>query len=221
MASAQLPRPAPDPHRARRRWPSRAPPLRPACARAGDRPRHRAHEPRGRRADWPPALAEARAARRGAGRAADAGGDARAAHQRGPRRGADRPARGAPPRQLRWRAPLRPPLGLDRRPGRDDAGRRAALRGGGRGDRAPERAAWSRARRDGALLRLPSDPTLERARGTVDRVGAQARETPRAQPPAARTDTTFVAVGGRPPAAPSGIRYVITLDADTRLPVGC
>src|SRR5437762_5882690 len=34
-------------------------------------------------------------------------------------------------------------------------------------------------------------------------------------------DTTFVAVGGRPPAVPSGIRYVITLDADTRLPVGC
>jgi len=33
-------------------------------------------------------------------------------------------------------------------------------------------------------------------------------------------DTTFVAVGGRPPAVPSGIRYVITLDADTRLPVG-
>ena len=32
------------------------------------------------------------------------------------------------------------------------------------------------------------------------------------------TDTTFVAVGGRPPVPPEGIRYVITLDADTRLP---
>ncbi len=31
-------------------------------------------------------------------------------------------------------------------------------------------------------------------------------------------DTTFVAVGGRPPAPPAGIRYVITLDADTRMP---
>jgi len=31
-------------------------------------------------------------------------------------------------------------------------------------------------------------------------------------------DTTFVAVGGRPPAPPAGVRYVITLDADTRVP---
>jgi cyclic beta-1,2-glucan synthetase len=34
------------------------------------------------------------------------------------------------------------------------------------------------------------------------------------------TDTTFVAVKGRPPAVPEGVRYVITLDADTRLPKG-
>jgi cyclic beta-1,2-glucan glucanotransferase len=32
------------------------------------------------------------------------------------------------------------------------------------------------------------------------------------------TDTTFVNVGGRAPPVPSGVRYVITLDADTRLP---
>ena len=32
-------------------------------------------------------------------------------------------------------------------------------------------------------------------------------------------DTTFVSVEGRAP-SPTGIRYVITLDADTRLPVG-
>ena len=31
-------------------------------------------------------------------------------------------------------------------------------------------------------------------------------------------DTTFMAIGGRPLAAPPGIRYVITLDSDTRLP---
>jgi cyclic beta-1,2-glucan synthetase len=34
------------------------------------------------------------------------------------------------------------------------------------------------------------------------------------------TDTTFAAVKGRPPAVPEGVRYVITLDADTRLPKG-
>jgi cyclic beta-1,2-glucan synthetase len=32
------------------------------------------------------------------------------------------------------------------------------------------------------------------------------------------TDTTFVADAGRPPVVPGGVRYVITLDADTRLP---
>jgi cyclic beta-1,2-glucan synthetase len=34
------------------------------------------------------------------------------------------------------------------------------------------------------------------------------------------TDTTFLAVDGRAPAVPFGVRYVITLDADTRLPRG-
>ena len=34
------------------------------------------------------------------------------------------------------------------------------------------------------------------------------------------TDTSFVTSGGRAPSAPSGVRYVITLDADTRLPRG-
>ena len=34
------------------------------------------------------------------------------------------------------------------------------------------------------------------------------------------TDTTFLTVGGRPLVIPQGIRYVITLDADTRLPRG-
>ena len=34
------------------------------------------------------------------------------------------------------------------------------------------------------------------------------------------TDTTFLAVGGGLPLAPSGVRYVITLDTDTRLPIG-
>jgi cyclic beta-1,2-glucan synthetase len=34
------------------------------------------------------------------------------------------------------------------------------------------------------------------------------------------TDTTFLAVGGQPPLVPAGVRYVITLDTDTRLPIG-
>jgi cyclic beta-1,2-glucan synthetase len=33
-------------------------------------------------------------------------------------------------------------------------------------------------------------------------------------------DTTFLAVGGRLPLVPLGVRYVITLDTDTRLPIG-
>ena len=31
-------------------------------------------------------------------------------------------------------------------------------------------------------------------------------------------DTTFLNIDGRPPTVPEGVRYVITLDADTRLP---
>ena len=34
------------------------------------------------------------------------------------------------------------------------------------------------------------------------------------------TDTTFMPVRGQPPKVPEGVRYVITLDADTRLPKG-
>ncbi|MGE3539676.1 MAG: glucoamylase family protein [Candidatus Tectimicrobiota bacterium] len=34
------------------------------------------------------------------------------------------------------------------------------------------------------------------------------------------TDTTFVSTGGQAPFVPSGVRFVITLDADTRLPMG-
>ena len=33
-------------------------------------------------------------------------------------------------------------------------------------------------------------------------------------------DTSFISVGGRPPQRPAGVRYVISLDADTRLPRG-
>ena len=33
-------------------------------------------------------------------------------------------------------------------------------------------------------------------------------------------DTSFLAVGGKPPQAPAQVKYVVTLDADTRLPIG-
>jgi cyclic beta-1,2-glucan synthetase len=34
------------------------------------------------------------------------------------------------------------------------------------------------------------------------------------------TDTTFISINGQPPTVPHGVRYVITLDTDTRLPKG-
>jgi cyclic beta-1,2-glucan synthetase len=34
------------------------------------------------------------------------------------------------------------------------------------------------------------------------------------------TDTSFLPIAGRPALAPTGVRYVLTLDADTRLPIG-
>jgi cyclic beta-1,2-glucan glucanotransferase len=37
---------------------------------------------------------------------------------------------------------------------------------------------------------------------------------------AGASDTTFIGARGRPPQVPAGVRYVITLDADTRLPRG-
>ena len=49
----------------------------------------------------------------------------------------------------------------------------------------------------------------ERKRGKLHELNRLLRGAP---------DTTFIAVDGRPPAVPPDIRYVITLDADTRLP---
>jgi cyclic beta-1,2-glucan synthetase len=34
------------------------------------------------------------------------------------------------------------------------------------------------------------------------------------------TDTSYVPVGGEPPVLPSGVRYVVTVDEDTKLPIG-
>ena len=54
----------------------------------------------------------------------------------------------------------------------------------------------------------------------MDRVGAQARQAPRAEPAAARRNRYDLhrASADRPPAPPPDVRYVITLDADTRMP---
>ena len=60
----------------------------------------------------------------------------------------------------------------------------------------------------------------------MDGVGAQAREAPRTESIVARGDRHELPLLDctvrlrRPPAVPPGIRYVITLDADTRLPRG-
>ena len=56
----------------------------------------------------------------------------------------------------------------------------------------------------------------------MDRVGTQARKAARAQSVAARRHRHdfHVRSDGQPPAVPAGVRYVITLDADTRLPRG-
>ena len=56
----------------------------------------------------------------------------------------------------------------------------------------------------------------------MDRLGAQTRQVARIEPPVARRDRyEFRApIAGRAPVVPTDVRYVITLDADTRLPRG-
>ena len=62
---------------------------------------------------------------------------------------------------------------------------------------------------------LHRTPPVEPVRGRLDGVGTQARQTRRIEPPAARGEDTSYAVVSSP--LPGDIRYVITLDADTRL----
>ena len=158
---------------------------------------------------------------RRAWRSPDAGRGADAPHQRGERARADRPAGDPLPRQSRRRVALRARLGLGRRAGGDDAERRGAPRRRPRRHRPPQRPARPRAGRRSPLLPLPSPARLERGRGGLDRVGAQARQAARAEPPAARRHRHDVPAPGRVARrCREGIRYVITLDADTRLPSG-
>ena len=169
----------------------------------------------------PDGAARAGAARRRAGEPAHAGRRADAADDARGDRGADRAPRGAPPRQPGRRPLLRAALGLDglpppraRRATRSFS--RAAAEGIARLNRrygpAPDgerflllhrRRVWNEG--EGKWI------GWERKRGKLHELNRLLRGA---------TDTTFLAVGGRPPVVPSGVRYVITLDADTRLPRG-
>ena len=89
--------------------------------------------------------------------------------------------------------------------------------------RAKAIARLNRALRPGARRRaLPaaaSPAGLERRRRPMDRLGAQARQAARIEPAAARRDGYhFMPIDGTAPLAPADVRYVVTLDADTRLP---
>jgi len=62
---------------------------------------------------------------------------------------------------------------------------------------------------------------VESRRRQMDGVGTQARQAARVQPFVAwATDTSFLPIDGQPAVAPPGVCYVITLDADTKLPMG-
>ena len=77
------------------------------------------------------------------------------------------------------------------------------------------RAGW------GEISPAPSPANLERGRRKVDGMGAQARQASRVESPAPRRDRHDLRCTRRRTAAvPAGVRYVITLDADTRLPRG-
>ena len=162
------------------------------CGRgAGEPPRHESVRPHG--------AARPRASRRRAGEPAHDGRRAHAADDASGDRGADRAPGGASPGESGRRPPLRAALGLDGRRRGERAGRRRAARRGRRRDRAPESpprtgAGWR------ALSPAPSPARLERGRGQVDRVGAQARQAARAEPAAARRDRHDLPGRRRPPA---------------------
>ena len=142
--------------------------------------------------------------------------------ERGRGRRAGRAARDPPPRQPRRRAAFRPALGLARRADREHAGRRRVP-----ARRRPRRSRGSTPGTAGARTAAPAScSSTARGAGThtraLDGLGTQARQAARAEPPAARRRPTPASSSpaGRGARAPSGVRYVITLDADTRLPRG-
>ena len=115
-----------------------------------------------------------------------------------------RAPRGARARQHGSAHPLRAAHRLPGRAGRAPPRRGRSARGGDRGDRGAQRAL--RARHGRPLLPVPPRTPLERQRGRVDGLGAQARQDRGVQPAAARRRRHELRrAGGRPrdPAAAS------------------
>ena len=148
------------------------------------------------------------------GRRADPADDA------GGARRADRAARGPPPRRVRTAIFISrcSRTGPTRRP-RHVAGRRRAARRGRRRHRAPEsppRAGRRQATASSCCIAAASGTKAQRQWMGWERKRGKLHELNRLLRGA--TDTTFIGVDGQPPGVPAGVRYVITLDADTRLP---
>ncbi len=168
--------------RARRNGPVR---VRAAGVAAGRGRGRRAGEPPDRRRPAAPPAARHGAARRHPARRAHDGRGADAARQRGLDRGAGRASGNPPPRQPRRAGGVRAAHRLDRRVGRDDAGRRRTARRRGRRDR-PAQPAVSAGRRQRAVPAVAPAAAVEPGAAPVDGLGAQARQAARTQPAAAR-----------------------------------
>ncbi len=95
--------------------------------------------------------------------------------------GADRTARGALFGEPGRGDPFRNPLRLAGRRERASPGRWGAAGGSGVRDPAPERYPWGAARRQPALLPVPSPATLERRGAEMDGMGTEAWKAPRAE----------------------------------------
>ncbi len=155
-------------------------------ARPGLRPRHRPRQPRGHERAGPQSAAPARPGRRPAHRAANTRRRADAPHQRGGRRDPGRWPGGPLPGEPRGRPAVRAALGLARRPDRARPRRRRAPLGGGGGHRPAQRAPRRGSRGRRPVPALPPEAHVERGRGLLDGLGAQARQAPRAEHAAAR-----------------------------------
>ena len=154
------------------------------------------HPPLHHAAHGPAAPAQARARAGRAGRAAHARRHPDAPDRRGGDRRGGPQAGGPRPGQLRSRAALRAPLGLGGRSGRVAARRCGAAGAGAGGDRGAQRAARSRGRRRRPILGSAPTPAVERGRGRLDGLGAQARQAARVEPPPARSDRHVVPGSG-------------------------
>ena len=183
-------------HDGRRGRPARRGAARPARSLSRLRPRHRAPPSLHHPAHGPAAPAQARARAGRAGAAAHARRHPDAPDRReGDRR--RRPQAGSPcSGQLRSGAAVRAPLGLGGCSGRVAARRRRAAGARAPGDRGAQRAARSGGRRRRPILGAAPTPDVERGRGRLDGLGAQARQAARVEPPPARSDRHVVPATG-------------------------